>query len=296
MFTGIFLIFCFLMIGYAMKLAKKDYSDVLIQFCVIIAFPALIIQKLYPLKIEFSNFSVVFIAIFSILLGFLIGFLISRLFGFDKKSSAVVILSCGLGNTSFVGFPFVEAMFGFDALSHALLFDQFGSFLFLTVFGSIIAAWGVGKDSSVKKLLKNVFLFPPFIAILAAFLMKPFALPTFFLDGCAKLSVTLLPLVSIAIGMKIDIRHIKERLGKTALVLSVKMMVVPLGVFVFMKLLGLPFDAPHKVALVESAMPPMVMVAVFAARYSLDEKLAVSAVALGVFVSFVSVPLFYYLG
>lgn len=284
------------MIGYLMKLAKKDYSDVLIQFCVIVAFPALIIQKLYPLKIEFSNFSVVFIAILSILLGFLLGFALSKIFNFEKKTAAVVILACGLGNTSFIGFPFIEAMFGFDALSHALLFDQFGSFLLLSILGSIIAAWGAGKDSSIKKLAKHIFLFPPFIAILAAFILKPFALPGFFLDGCAKLSVTLLPLVTIAVGMKIDPRHIKERLGKTSLVLSVKMVAVPLAVFFALKLFGLPSDTPHKVALIESAMPPMVMVAVFAARYGLDEKLAVSSVALGVFVSFVSIPLFYYLG
>ncbi len=296
MFTGVFLIFCFLMIGYAMKLAKKDYSDVLIQFCVIIAFPALIIQKLYPLKIEFSNFSVVFVAIFSILLGFSIGFLVSRIFGFNKKSSAVVILACGLGNTSFIGFPFIEAMFGFDALSHALLFDQFGSFLLLSIFGSIIAAWGAGRDSSIKKLVKNMFLFPPFIAIFAAFLLKPFAVPDLFLDGCAKLSTTLLPLVTIAVGMKIDIRHIKERLNPSVLVLSIKMVIVPLVVFLMLKLLGLPFDVPHKVALIESAMPPMVMVAIFASRYGLDEKLAVSSVALGVFVSFITIPLFYHLG
>lgn len=292
MFEGVFLIFCFLMIGFGLKLAKKDYSDVLIQFCILVAFPALILQKLYPLKLAFSDISIVTIAIFSILFGFFVGYLLSRFLKLEKKSAAVVIMACGLGNTSFVGFPFVEALYGTHALVYALLFDQFGSFLFLSIFGSMIAAWGAGRDSSVKKLAKSVLLFPPFVAILLSLVLKAVELPSFVLLGADKLAVTLLPLVTIAVGMKIDLRHIKENIKNTLAILVVKMGVVPLAVLAVLPALGVASG----VALIESAMPPMVMVAVFAMRYGLDEKLAVSAVALGVFASFAVVPLFYYLG
>jgi malate permease and related proteins len=292
MFEGVFLIFCFLMIGFGLKLAKKDYSDVLIQFCILVAFPALILQKLYPLKLAFSDISIVAIAIFSILFGFFVGYLLSRFLKLEKKSAAVVIMACGLGNTSFVGFPFVEALYGTHALVYALLFDQFGSFLFLSIFGSMIAAWGAGRDSSVKKLAKSVLLFPPFVAILLSLVLKAVELPSFVLLGADKLAVTLLPLVTIAVGMKIDLRHIKENIKNTLAILVVKMGVVPLAVLAVLPALGVASG----VALIESAMPPMVMVAVFAMRYGLDEKLAVSAVALGVFASFAVVPLFYYLG
>lgn len=292
MFEGVFLIFCFLIIGYGLKLAKKDYSDVLINFCILVAFPALIIQKLYPMKIAVSDFSIVGIAVFSIVFGFFVGFLLSRFLKLERASAAVVIMACGLGNTSFVGFPFVEALYGADALVYALLFDQFGSFLFLSIFGSMIAAWGAGRDSSPKKLAKSVLAFPPFIAILAALTLKLFELPSFVLLGADKLAVTLLPLVTIAVGMKIDVSHIKENINNTAAILALKMGVVPLAVLLILPPLGIV----SKVALIESAMPPMVMVAVFAMRYGLNEKLAVSAVALGVFASFAVIPLFYYLG
>jgi hypothetical protein len=292
MFEGVFLIFCFLMIGYGLKLAKKDYSDVLISFCILVAFPALIIQKLYPMKIAVSDLSIVGIAVFSIVFGFFVGFLLSRFLKLERASAAVVIMACGLGNTSFVGFPFVEALYGANALGYALLFDQFGSFLFLSIFGSMIAGWGAGRDSSPKKLAKSVLTFPPFIAILAALALKFFELPSFVLLGADKLAVTLLPLVTIAVGMKIDVSHIKENINNTAAILTLKMGVVPLAVLLILP----PFGIVSKVALIESAMPPMVMVAVFAMRYGLNEKLAVSAVALGVFASFAVIPLFYYLG
>jgi len=292
MFEGVFLIFCFLMVGYVMKLAKKDYSDVLIHFCILIAFPALIIQKLYPMKIALGDLSIVGIAIFSILFGFFAGFLLSRFLKLPRASAAVVIMACGLGNTSFVGFPFVEALYGANAIGYALLFDQFGSFLLLSIVGSMIAAWGAGRDSSAKKLLKSVFAFPPFIAIIVALILKLFELPSFFISGADKLAATLLPLVTIAVGMKVDVSHIKENIKNTTAVLAVKMGAVPLAVLAILPSQGIV----SKVALIEAAMPPMVMVAVFAMRYGLNEKLAVSAVALGVFASFAVIPLFYYLG
>ncbi|HRF57219.1 MAG TPA: AEC family transporter, partial [Campylobacterales bacterium] len=92
--------------------------------------------------------------------------------------------------------------------------------------------------------------------------------------------------------MKIELKHIKENITATTAVLVVKMGVVPLAVLAVLP----PFGLASKVALIEAAMPPMVMVAVFAVRYGLDEKLAVSCVALGIFASFAVVPLFYYLG
>lgn len=295
MFEGVFLIFCFLLIGFAMKSAKRDYSDVLIRFCVTVAFPALIIEKIYYLKIEPESFMVAFIAACSIFLGFLFGFLLARALRFDRPTSAVAIMACGLGNTSFVGFPFIEALYGADAISYGLFFDQFGSFLFLTIFGSMVAAWGQGRDSSPRKLIKSVFMFPPFLAILAAFAMKPFVLPGVFLAGCEKLSAVLLPLVTIAVGMKIDLRHIRSCIQNTSAILFLKMVALPLVVLFALKVGGIEMSTAMKVAIIESAMPPMVMVAVFAARYSLNEKLAVSAVALGVFASFAVIPLFYYL-
>lgn len=292
MFEGLFLIFCFLAIGFVMKLAKKDYSDVLIGFCVYVAFPALILQKLYPLKLGFSDLSVVGVAIFSIVFGFFVGYLLSKALKKDKKTAAVIVMACGLGNTSFVGFPFIEALYGQEAIAYGLIFDQFGSFLFLSIFGSMIAAWGSGRDSSVKKLALGVLLFPPFVAILLSLVLKFFELPSFVLLGADKLSATLLPLVTIAVGMKIDIRHIKENIKGATAILVVKMGVVPVAVLLLVHQQTLS----SKVSLIEAAMPPMVMVAVFAHRYGLNEKLAVSAVALGVFASFAVVPLFYYLG
>ena len=102
--------------------------------------------------------------------------------------------------------------------------------------------------------------------------------------------------MSIAVGMKIDLRHISANIKNTSFILGIKMLAVPFIVLCVLHFFTPELGAAFKVALIESAMPPMVMVAVFAMRYSLDEKLAVSAVALGVFASFAVIPLFYYLG
>ncbi|MBK6275259.1 MAG: AEC family transporter [Saprospirales bacterium] len=39
---------------------------------------------------------------------FFYAFIICRIFDYDKKTMACIILCCGLGNTSFVGYPFLQ--------------------------------------------------------------------------------------------------------------------------------------------------------------------------------------------
>lgn len=295
MFQGLLIIFCFLIIGYAMKLAKKDYSEQLMHFCINIAFPALIIHKLYPLKLSVADLLIVPIAVLSIFIGFLFGFLFSSILKTKRETTAVIIMASGLGNTSFVGFPFVEALFGSNSLGYALIFDQFGSFLTLSLAGSMIAAWGAQKTSSTGKLIKSFILFPPFLAIMVAIFLKIFVLPEFFLSGVEKLSAVLLPIVTIAVGMKIDIRHIKQTMTSTSMILVSKMLMVPLFIYILLLPFGVLDKEPFRVALIESAMPPMVMVVVFASRYGLDKELAVSAVALGIFISFATMPILYFM-
>jgi predicted permease len=73
------------------------------------------------------------------------------------------------------------------------------------------------------------------------------------------------------------------------LVLVLKMLVVPLIVLTLLKF----FEAQelhHRVVLLESSMPPMVMSAVLAVRYGLDEGLAIASVMLGILLSFITVP------
>jgi predicted permease len=44
----------------------------------------------------------------------------------------LLILTAGLGNTSFLGFPIIEALYGQEGMKTAILVDQPGTFVVLS--------------------------------------------------------------------------------------------------------------------------------------------------------------------
>ena len=65
---------------------------------------------------------------------------IGRALGWRRGEIGALVLTCGLGNTSFVGYPLIEALRGPEALGVAVVADQLGTFLLLSTFGLLVAA------------------------------------------------------------------------------------------------------------------------------------------------------------
>jgi predicted permease len=84
-------------------------------------------------------------------------------FGWYKKVIGCLILTAGLGNTSFIGFPVILAMLGQEAFTYAVVFDQTGTFLICSTLG----IWLVNSFSSYhlsrSMLVKRIIQFPPFL-------------------------------------------------------------------------------------------------------------------------------------
>src|SRR5690606_21431899 len=57
----------------------------------------------------------------------------------SKEIIGCLILTAGFCNSSFVGFPVIEALLGPEALKHAVFLDQSGSFLIVSSFGVWVA-------------------------------------------------------------------------------------------------------------------------------------------------------------
>jgi predicted permease len=58
-------------------------------------------------------------------------FLLGKKYGWSKKIGCL-ILTAGLGNTSFLGFPIIEALYGQEGMKTAILVDQPGTFVVLS--------------------------------------------------------------------------------------------------------------------------------------------------------------------
>jgi len=93
---------------------------------------------------------------------------LSRWQRWSRATTGALILTVGLGNTSFVGFPLLQALMGEEGVRIGVIVDQLGSFLTLSTVGLVVAATYWEGRVSLEAMLKRIFFFPPFTALLIA--------------------------------------------------------------------------------------------------------------------------------
>ena len=277
------------LLAYALKLLRvfrEEDTGAFINYVIYFSLPALVFGKVREVELTADAVGVVLSAWLVILSSLLISFIVGRLLQMESGTLKAFVLVSSFGNTAFMGYPFTFALFGDEGLRYAVLYDQLGSFLLVVSVGFLIAT---GRFS-----LREVILFPPFVALVLALLSRPLELPAFlsvFIDTSGK---SLIPVVLFSLGLKFSPKHLLDSIKNALLTVSLKMLLVPLLVLIGLKTFGLD-TLNYRVVLLESAMPPMVMAGVLAIKYGLDERLAVSAITLGILLSFFTVPLFLYL-
>ncbi len=273
------------LLAYTLKILRifdERDSGTFINYVIYFSLPALVFHKIREVELTGEAVAVVGFAWGTIILSLLVSLLTGRLIGMKDRTLRTFLLVSSFGNTAFLGYPFTFALFGDGGLRYAVLYDQLGSFLLVVSLGFLIAT---GRFS-----VKEVVLFPPFGALLLGVLGRSLHIPQaleIFLDVSGK---SLIPVVLFAIGLKFSLSHLFDSLRNSVLSVFLKMILIPALLLLLFKAMNLT-GVSHRVILLESSMPPMVMAGVLAIKYGLDEKLAVSAITLGILVSFLTVPL-----
>ncbi|XPV54527.1 MAG: AEC family transporter [Halarcobacter ebronensis] len=211
-----------------------------------------------------------------------------------RKLLATFVIIATFGNTSFIGFSYIDAFYGQDYVVYALIYDLFGSFLLLVSLGMIIINWGSGQQVNFRAISKSVIFFPPIVMFFLTIFTKLFEVPNFIINTIETLGATLVPLAMIAIGMKLQIKNIFYKLNVVFTAIFIKMIIIPIIVFIAFYIFYNVDDTWSKVTIVEAAMPPMTMAVVLAIKGGLDERLAINALVLGVLVCLLRVTGFYY--
>ena len=241
-------------------------------------FPALVIWIIFPLSILFFV-------------------LLQRIFKWDKKSTGALILTGGLANTSFVGFPVLLALFGEDGLKIGVIIDQAGSFLVLSTLGIIVASIYSRGTFSVKNILFDILKYPSFIAFVISIIMISANVGHNQLSSSIlhNLGAPTIILALISVGMqlkpKIDMVLWKE----ISAGLIYKLLLAPAVIFVIAVYIFNIHGLIFKVSMIESAMPPMVMGSVLATQFELNPKLANLMIGIGIPLSAATLALWYLL-
>jgi len=293
------IILTFLLIGMAVRRVPEfpeETAKVLNLFVIYVSLPALVLVNIPALDLSKNLLVPVLMPWGALLFSCAVIVLLSRLLHWRREVTGCFLLLVPLGNTSFLGIPMVEAFFGEGLIPYALLYDQFGSFLALAIYGSLILAIYGDEENrpTVNSVAKKIVLFPPFIALVLAFLLKPFSYPAIAVSLLETLAATLVPLVMIAVGFQLKFRLGREVTSQLSIGLGIKLIVVPLVALLVCKMAGLEGDAV-RVSIFEAGMPPMISAGALAIMANLSPPLAAAMVGIGIILSFVTLPVLYQL-
>ena len=282
----------YLLFGYLFKIIFQDNSKQLVDFIIYFSLPAIVFSKIYPLELDTKILWLILMFMAIIFFNLFLSYCVGKIMRLNRVTLATFMIMATFGNTSFIGFSYIDAFYGQDYIVYGVIYDIFGSFLLLVSVGMIIITWGSGRKNSILNISKSIFLFPPMIIFFITIFSKNFEVPKFIIYTSQNLGSTLVPIAMIAIGMKLELKHIFSRLHIVTVAVVLKMLIVPIIIlFTFKYFYGVD-ETWVKVTLIEVAMPPMTMAAVLAIKGGLDEKIAINSLVLGVIVSLFTITLF----
>jgi predicted permease len=220
--------------------------------------------------------------------------LFARRLQLDAGTHAALLLTAGLGNTSFIGFPLTQAYFGEAGLRIAVIYDQI-NFLVLATLGVMTALKGVhGPGPAKRVILRSIFHFPPLIASLAALILPRFIGLHALTPLLEKLSATLVPLSLFSVGMQIQFSEWRREWKPLSLGLVYKLLVAPALVFIAALAFQLKGIIPQA-SVFEAAVPPMITSAIMATEYQLNPRVANLMVSAGIILSIFTTVLWWLL-
>ena len=256
------------------------------SFIIHVSLPALTL--LYVHELRLSGDVLLIGAMAWLQFGLAAGFfwLVGRWLRLPRPTVGALMLTGGLGNTSFVGVPMIEAYYGKEAIVTGLIADQLGSFLVLSILGITVAGLYSSGTPTMRTILRRIVLFPPFISLLLTLALMPVDYPEWFTVLLRRLGDTLAPLALLSVGFQLRLGHLAGNGRNLALGLVFKLLLAPLVIFLlYVPLLGAGGQA-IQVTLFEAAMPPMITAAIVANEHDLDPPLANLMVGIGLLLSF----------
>jgi malate permease and related proteins len=262
-------------------------------FVIHISLPALAILHIHTMKIDSSLLLTAAMAwlVFGAAWG--IFSVAGRIFRIDRKRVGALIMVAGLGNTSFVGLPMIEAYFGKDHLGVGIIADQLGSFMVLSTLGILVSTIYSSGDVSPRQMARKVFMFPPFQALVLAFLLRPLPFPAWSVTILEKLGATLTPLALVSVGFQLHFGGIREVLKPLAAGLGYKLLLAPALIWLlYVNILG-SSGTVTQVTIFEAAMGPMITAGIIAIDHDLEPQLVTLMLGLGIPLSFVTLHLWH---
>jgi malate permease and related proteins len=294
-----FLILAYLCIGVLLRrlpTMPQNSGIALNMYVLYVALPALILKNV-PLLQFSTQLLIPAITPWLLLLAVVATvLLLSKLLHWSRDTTGALLIVLPLGNTSFLGFPMTEALFGSSAMPYAVVYDQVGSFIALATYVTVVAA--LYSPTATKPTLKGITIkiitFPSFIALLLGLAMRGAAYPDFVSQLIDSLSATLVPVVMVAVGFALTIKFSKSEVLPLISALGIKLVMMPaLAALIWFSLgqRGIAVD----ISIFQAAMPPMISAGAIAIMAGLAPRLVSGIIGLGILLGLLTLPAVFWL-
>lgn len=286
------LILCFLA-GVTLRHFKKipeGGHTALNAFIVYISLPALTLNHVQGMTVDAALLPAIAMPWLMFLLAVLVFLVVARLLSFDRPTTAVLMLTGGLANTSFLGIPMLESTLGAEAVPYAVVIDQLGTYLVLSVLGLSLVGACAGDKPTLRGVIRRVGTFPPFVALLAAVAFMPLEYPAWLSATLGRLGDTIAPLALVSVGMQVSWTAIGSNRTALTLGLLFKLIAAPLVILLLYRSMGWSEGLLGSTIILEAAMAPQIGGAIVAMQNRLNPPLVALMLGIGIPLSFITIP------
>src|SRR5690554_1956156 len=190
----------------------QNTGQILNAYVIYVALPAVVLQKIPSLTFGKELLYPALMPWLLLALTVPVLLALAKWLRWSRITTGAMLIVVPLGNTSFVGFPMVEAFFGPAGIPYALLYDQLGSFFILSIYATIIAAiyshepGSTAQRPSLGAIALRIAKFPPFVALIVALAMRGVGYPAVLSQFIDSLAITLVPVIMVAVGFQLKFR------------------------------------------------------------------------------------------
>jgi malate permease and related proteins len=294
---NIILLFACLAIGMALRRTGRvpeNAHTALNAFIIHVSLPALTLLQIHRIALQPELLYSVAMPWMLFAIGAAFFWVVAKAMRLSPSTTGALILSGGLANTSFVGLPMIETFYGRNGMAIGILIDQLGTYLVLSTLGIAIASIYSAGANSAGDILKRVFTFPPLLALLLALALMNIEYPEWLENVLRRLGDTLSPLALVSVGLQLRLDQLRGNRSPLVLGLSFKLLFAPLLLTILYVGVFRATSEVIRITLFEAAMGPQIGGAIVAIQHGLNPPLITLMVGVGITLSFVTLPMWWY--
>ncbi|WP_394995363.1 AEC family transporter [Emticicia sp.] len=297
--SNLLLLFTCLFLGIVLQRINgfpKEAHLVLNSFIIYVCLPALTLLYTSEITFQYNQALPVLMPYILFVCSFLFFKLLAPVFKFDKSTTGALTITAGISSISFVGFPIFELLYGKEGLKMGILMSQAGSFVVCGTLGIMTATYYSSSEPSVKKILKNMFTFPPFLAFCVAVLFNFFDLhfSVFASDILQKIGSPFSVLALVSVGLQINFKRESFTQKPLLIGLFFKLFVAPLIIFLIYLILLDEKTWLGQMCIVGAGLGSMNTATIIAINHRLNPSLASLMVGIGIPLSLITTMIWYY--